>query len=46
MNTRNCENCEHFQSCYNWCKKQLIEIKQDTTKHKCLFWEQKTNKNR
>ena len=27
---KNCENCQHYQSCYRWCKKHLIEIKQDT----------------
>lgn len=38
---KNCENCEHYQSCYQWCKKQRIEIKQDITKHKCPSWKQK-----
>jgi len=38
---KNCENCEHYQSCYQWCKKQSIEIKQDTTTHKCSSWKQK-----
>ena len=43
---KNCENCEHYQSCYNWCKKHLVEIKQDTTLHKCYAWEQKKSDKR
>ena len=39
---KNCENCKHFQSCYNWCKQHLIEIKQDPLKHKCSVWKEKS----
>ena len=40
MEERRCENCEHYQSCYRWCDKLRLQVKEES---RCPDWKKKAN---